>query len=217
MTLGDLSFYVAMAGTVAFASSAVLSVAERKVDLFAAIVLGTITAVGGGTVRDIILNVPVFWAKELIYIWVSIAASVAAFIAYRFFERRFIHALFLYVDGFAVAMFGIQATDKVWGLGFGLPLAPVMLGVITAIGGGLIRDVLAQRQTLLMSRELYAVPVMIGCILYTLVLAYAPEYRTVGSIICMVIIFGIRAAAIRWGLQVPEWAMMGIGRGERLR
>lgn len=76
MTLGDLSFYVAMAGTVAFASSAVLSVAERKVDLFAAIVLGTITAVGGGTVRDIILNVPVFWAKELIYIWVSIAASV---------------------------------------------------------------------------------------------------------------------------------------------
>lgn len=92
-----------------------------------------------------------------------------------------------------------------------------MLGVITAIGGGLIRDVLAQRQTLLMSRELYAVPVMIGCILYTVVLAYAPEYRTVGSIICMVIIFGIRAAAIRWGLQVPEWAMMGIGRGERPR
>ena len=65
MTLGDLSFYVAMAGTVAFAVSAVLAVAERRVDLFAAIVLGTITAVGGGTVRDIILDVPVFWSTEL--------------------------------------------------------------------------------------------------------------------------------------------------------
>jgi uncharacterized membrane protein YeiH len=213
MTLGDLSFYVAMAGTVAFASSAVLSVAEQKIDLFAAIVLGTITAVGGGTVRDIILDVPVFWAKELSYIWVSVVVSVATFVAYRFFARRFVRALFLYVDGLAVAMFAVQATEKVWDLGFGLPVAPVMMGVITAIGGGLIRDVLAQRQTLLMGRELYAVPVLIGCIIFTLVLAYAPEYRTVGSIVCLVLIFGIRAAAIRWELQVPEWAMLGLGQG----
>ena len=209
MTLGDLSFYVAMAGTVAFAVSAVLAVAERRVDLFAAIVLGTITAVGGGTVRDIILDVPVFWSTELSYIWVSVAASVAAFVAYRFFARRFIHALFLYVDGLAIALFGIQATGKVSDLGFGLPLAPAMLGVITAIGGGLIRDVLAGRQTLLMSRELYAVPVLIGCILFTLILAYAPDYRFEGSVLCMLLIFAVRAAAIHWNLQVPEWAMLG--------
>ena len=209
MTLGDLSFYVAMAGTVAFAVSAVLSVAERKVDLFAAIVLGTITAVGGGTVRDIILDVPVFWATELSYIWVSVAASVAAFVAYRYFQRRFVGALILYMDGFGAAMFGVQATGKVWDLGFALPIAPVILGVITAIGGGLIRDVLAGRQTLLMSRELYAVPVLIGCILFTLILAYAPDYRLQGSVVCMLLIFAIRAAAIRWNLQVPEWAMMG--------
>jgi uncharacterized membrane protein YeiH len=209
VTLGDLSFYVAMAGTVAFAVSAVLAVAERRVDLFAAIVLGTITAVGGGTVRDIILDVPVFWSTELSYIWVSVVASVAAFVAYRFFARRFIHALFLYVDGLAIALFGIQATGKVWDLGFGLPLAPAMLGVITAIGGGLIRDVLAGRQTLLMSRELYAVPVLIGCILFTLILAYAPDYRFEGSVLCMLLIFAVRAAAIHWNLQVPEWAMMG--------
>ncbi|MGD8354402.1 MAG: trimeric intracellular cation channel family protein [Methyloceanibacter sp.] len=212
MTLEDLSFYVAMAGTVAFASSAVLSVADRKVDLFAAIVLGTITAVGGGTVRDIILDVPVFWANDVTYIWVSVAASVATFVAYRFFEKQFIRSLFLYVDAFAVAMFAVQASAKVWDLGFGLPVAPVILGVITAIGGGLIRDVLAQRQTLLMSRELYAVPVLIGCILYTLMLAYMPQHRLVGSVLCLVLIFGIRAAAIHWNLQVPEWAMMGAKR-----
>jgi uncharacterized membrane protein YeiH len=212
VTLEDLSFYVAMAGTVAFASSAVLSVADRKVDLFAAIVLGTITAVGGGTVRDIILDVPVFWANDVTYIWVSVAASVATFLAYRFFEKQFIRSLFLYVDAFAIAMFAVQASAKVWDLGFGLPVAPVILGVITAIGGGLIRDVLAQRQTLLMSRELYAVPVLIGCILYTLMLAYMPQHRLVGSVLCLVLIFGIRAAAIHWNLQVPEWAMMGAKR-----
>jgi uncharacterized membrane protein YeiH len=209
VTLGDLSFYVAMAGTVAFAVSAVLAVAERRVDLFAAIVLGTITAVGGGTVRDIILDVPVFWSAELSYIWVSVAASVATFVAYRLFTQRLIHALFLYVDALAIAMFGVQAAGKVWDLGFGLPVAPAMLGVITAIGGGLIRDVLAGRQTLLMSRELYAVPVLIGCILFTLILAYAPDYRFEGSVLCMLLIFAIRAAAIHWNLQVPEWAMMG--------
>jgi uncharacterized membrane protein YeiH len=60
-----------------------------------------------------------------------------------------------------------------------------------------------------MSRELYAVPVLIGCILFTLVLEYAPEYRLVGSVVCLAVIFGIRAAAIHWSLQVPEWAMMG--------
>ena len=67
MTVETMVFYIAMAGTVAFASSAVLAVAEREVDLFAAIVLGTITAIGGGTVRDIILEAPVFWAKEIVY------------------------------------------------------------------------------------------------------------------------------------------------------
>jgi len=212
MTVDELSFYAAMAGTVAFAISAVLSVAERRIDLFAAVVLGTITAVGGGTIRDIILDVPVFWATELIYIWLSVASCVAAFVAYRFFQHRFVGALVLYMDGFGAALFGVQATGKVWDLGFALPIAPVILGVITAIGGGLIRDVLAQRQTLLMSRELYAVPVLIGCILFTLILAYASEYRLEGSILCIGLIFAVRAAAIHWSLQVPEWAMMGFRR-----
>jgi len=209
MTPEEISFWIAMAGTVAFSISAVLSVAERKVDLFSAVVLGIITSVGGGTIRDITLNVPVFWASELSYIWVSISASIATFFAYRFFAQKTIREFFLYIDGLAVAMFGIQATLKVWHLDFGLPVAPVILGVVTAIGGGLIRDMLIGRPTLLMSRELYAVPVLIGCTLYTLVLAYAPEYHFLGSLVCLVIIFGIRAAAIRWGLEVPEWATLG--------
>jgi uncharacterized membrane protein YeiH len=77
------------------------------------------------------------------------------------------------------------------------------LGLVTAIGGGLIRDVLAGRKTLLMSYELYAIPVSLGCILYVLLLNYFPEYAIPGSITCILLIFFFRSAAIYWNLTVP--------------
>ena len=76
----------------------------------------------------------------------------------------------LYIDGFGAALFAIQGVDKAWTMNYGLPVAPVILGVITAIGGGLIRDVLAGRKTLIMSHELYAIPVTFGCCAYLLIL-----------------------------------------------
>ena len=200
-----LSYWIGMAGTVAFAVTAVLALAPRGIDLFGACVMGIITAIGGGTVRDLILDVPVFWSTDLNYIWVALGASVAAFSAHSLFTRKEIYSLMVYIDGFGVAMFGIQAVDKVWGLEFGLPIAPIILGIVTAIGGGLIRDVLAGRQTLLMSRELYATPVMLGCTLYVVLLYILPEYRFISAVGCCLCIFGIRAAAIHWQLSVPEW------------
>jgi uncharacterized membrane protein YeiH len=111
----------------------------------------------------------------------------------------------LYLDGFGAAMFGIQGTAKVWDHDFGLPAAPVVLGIVTAIGGELVRDVLAGRTTLLMRPELYAVPVMLGCIAFVLVLTYLPEHRFLGSIVCAIAAFSLRAAAIRWNLQMPAF------------
>jgi len=197
-----------MAGTVAFAVTAVLALAPRGIDLFGAIVLGIITAIGGGTVRDLILGVPVFWSTDLNYIWIAIGASIATFSAHSLFSRKEIYSLMLYVDGFGAALFAIQAVDKVWGLGFGLPLAPVILGIVTAIGGGLIRDVLAGRQTLLMSRDLYATPILLGCTLYVALLYLFPQYRFACAMGCFTCIFAIRAAAIHFQLSVPEWLTM---------
>ncbi len=202
----NLSELLVVLGTVAFAVTAVLAVIDRGIDLFGAAVLGIITAVGGGTVRDLILEVPVFWSTDLSYIWVALGASVVAYVAHSLLARRHIHSLFLYIDGLGAALFAVQATGKVWDHDFGLPVAPVMLGVVTAIGGGLIRDVLAGRPTLLMSRELYAVPVLLGCILFVVLLTYFPDYRFVGSIGCILLIFGLRAAAIHWKLTVPFWS-----------
>jgi uncharacterized membrane protein YeiH len=202
-----LEYLLGMAGTVAFAVTAVLAVTPRGIDVFGACVMGLITAIGGGTIRDLIINVPVFWATDLNYIWVALVASVVTFPTNRLMTRREIYDLMLYIDALGVSMFAIQAVHKVWLLNFGLPLAPILLGVLTAIGGGLIRDVLAGRTNLLMGRELYAIPVTIGCTLYVILFFLLPDHSMVVSYGCTALIFGLRAAAIRWNLRVPKWLM----------
>jgi uncharacterized membrane protein YeiH len=204
-SIESINYWVGMAGTVAFAVTAVLAVAPRGIDIFGVLVLGVITAIGGGTLRDVIIDAPVFWGADLMYIWVAVAASLAAFSATSLFAKKEVYSVMLYLDALGVALFGIQATAKVWDLGFGLPLAPVLLGVVTAIGGGLIRDVLAGRQNLLMKRELYAIPVLLGCAAFALVLQYLPGQRLLGEAVCGIGIFAFRAAAIHWNLSVPDW------------
>ena len=204
-SIESISYLLGMVGTVAFAVTAVLAVAPRGLDIFGVLVMGVITAIGGGTVRDVIVDAPVFWGADLNYIWVAIAASLAAFWAHSLFTNKEVYPLMLYLDGLGAALFGVQATAKVWNLGFGLPLAPVLLGVVTAIGGGLIRDVLAGQQNLLMKRDLYAIPVLLGCTAFALVLRYAPEHHFAGEVVCVLGTFAFRAAAIHWHLSVPGW------------
>ena len=199
-----IHFWVGIIATVAFAVTGVLAINDRGVDLFGVLVLGLITAIGGGTVRDIILDVPSFWSQSQVYVWVALGASVLAFFAESFFTQPQIYRCMLYIDGLGAALFAILGLDKAWSLGFGLPVAPIILGVVTAIGGGLLRDVLAGKKTLLMSHDLYAIPVTLGCCMYALVLQFLPEYTLEGSVVCMLTIFGVRAAAIHWDLRVPK-------------
>ena len=202
--MDQINFWIGIVATMAFAVTGVLAIADRGVDLFGVLVLGLIAAIGGGTIRDIILEVPTFWSENQIYVWLALGASVLTFFAEPFFTQPQIYRLMLYIDGFGAALFAIQGADKAWGMDFGLPVAPVILGVITAIGGGLLRDVLAGRKTLLMSHELYAIPVTLGCCSYVLVLNFIPQYAIEGSVLCMLGIFGLRAAAIYWNLRVPK-------------
>ena len=113
----------------------------------------------------------------------------------------------LYADALGAALFAIEGTEKAWDLDFGRPLAPIILGVVTAIGGGLIRDVLAGRQTLLMTRELYAVPLLFGCTSYVVLLELFPAQHRMAALVCSVLVFAMRAAAIHWALSVPQWLM----------
>ena len=148
--------------------------------------LGTVTALGGGTIRDVIIRAPVFWLVDTNYLLVAVIASLVAFFASRLVKTTY--TLLLYLDALGAAMFAIQATDKVLALQFA-PAIAVAMGVLTGIGGGLLRDV-AGRQTLLMSRDVYATPILLGCLLYVALrntaLASVPILTvSIGFIFCM--------------------------------
>ena len=101
------------------------------------------------------------------------------------------------------ALFAVTAANKVLLLGMSGPVA-VAMGVLTGIGGGLIRDVLAGRPTLLMSREIYATPILLGCIAFVLLQTVAPSVPYAAGV-GFVIIFGLRALAIYRHLEMPAW------------
>lgn len=199
-------YWIGMAGTVAFAVTGVLAVLPKGIDVFGATVIGMLTALGGGTLRDLVLGVPVFWSIDAVYVWVAMGASFMTFWAKGLFSRSEIFRLLLYLDALGMAIYSIQAMGKVWDLDYGPPVTPVVLGIVTGIGGGLIRDVLAGRPNLLMtSHELYMIPVIFGCVLYALSFYYYPEMGTTWAIISTVFIFTIRSASIYWGFGVPKW------------
>lgn len=202
-SINIIMFWLAIIATMAFAITAVLAIADRGVDIFGVVVLGVMTAVGGGTVRDLILDVQPFWVEDLVFVRVAVFSSLLAFVGRAFFTQPQVFALMLYLDGLGAALFGIQGAMKTYELEFGWPLAPLILGVITAIGGGILRDLIAGRKNLLMSTELYAIPVALGCVLLMLGLRFYPDSAVEMLIACTIATFLMRAAAIHWNLKVP--------------
>ncbi len=199
--MNEFGEIITLTAIAVFAVSGVLAGLREDADILSLMVFGVVTALGGGTIRDMMLNVPVFWASELVYVWVALAASFIAFFVYRaFFQAQ---KLLLYLDALGVALFTIQAIDKVLGLGYA-PLIAIIMGIITGIGGGLVRDVLTDRPTLLMTRDLYATPILLGSIVYLALLTFFPTFAF-SWLVAMIIIFGLRAGAIRWDLRMPGW------------
>lgn len=194
-----MEYVLAQAGLVVFAVSGVLSAARQRLDIFSIVVVGLLTALGGGTLRDIILDVPVFWLHDLTAFWIALGASFATFIGIRLI-LKVPQRLLSYLDAMGVALFAVQAIDKT--LLFGYPAAvAVVMGLITSIAGGIMRDVVTNRPTLLLSRELYATPIMLGGILYVVLMSRLPS--PLCRLVAMGLIFSLRAIAIRWQLFLP--------------
>ena len=194
-----MEYLLAQVGVAAFAISGVLSAARQRLDIFSIVVVGLLTAIGGGTLRDVILDVPVFWLTDLTAFWVALGASFATFLGIRLILKMPLRLL-SYLDAMGVALFAVQAIDKALALGHSAAVAVVM-GLVTAIAGGIIRDVVTHRPTLLLSRELYATPIVLGGLLYVVMLRVMPS--PLGRLMAMGVIFGMRAIAIRWQLFLP--------------
>lgn len=194
-------YYFEMVGTAVFAITGVLAVTRRGLDVFGALVLGIVTALGGGTVRDLIIGAPPFWINDFNYVWAAGVGALAAFSIGSLFRNTF--RGLLYLDAVGAALFAVNAADKVLSMHLSAPVA-VAMGVLTGIGGGLIRDVLAGRPTLLMSREIYATPILLGCMAFVLLHAATPPFPY-SAAIGTTIIFVVRALAIYRHLEMPAW------------
>ena len=194
-------YYFEMLGTAVFAITGVLVVTRRGLDVIGALMLGLVTALGGGTVRDLMVHAPIFWFVDFNYVWAAVVGALAAFWIGSIFRSTY-RAL-LYLDGLGAALFAVTAANKVLLLGLGAPIA-VMLGVLTGIGGGLLRDVLAGRPTLLMSREIYATPILLGCSAFV-ALRHVPQAVGYANTAGIAVIVGVRWLAIFRHLEMPEW------------
>jgi uncharacterized membrane protein YeiH len=199
MTSGEILFLL---GAAVFAVTGVLAAARQNMDVMSFVIIGVVTAIGGGTLRDVMLDQPLFWLAEPSYLSAATGAALATF----FFERRFRATLraFLYLDAIATALYTVLAIEKTLRLGFNSGVAVVM-GVITGIGGGVIRDLLTGQPTILMRRELYMTPILFGGLLYVVLRPIdwiEPAYLLAST---MFVIAAVRLCAIRFGWCFPDW------------
>jgi len=197
-----VTYTLGMLAIAVFAVTGVVAGGRKDMDILTIVILGNVTAIGGGTLRDILLDVnPIYWIADLSYLWVATAASIAAFFLVPKISRTF--RLLEYADGFGVALFSVLATEKTLLLGFSWPVA-VLMGMITGISGGMLRDILTARMPMLFSRELYATPVILGCTFFV-VTNHLFDFDRYCQLFAISIIFLFRSAAIRWQFTYPGW------------
>lgn len=191
-----------MIATAIFAITGVLAVSGRGMDALSLVIIGVVTAIGGGTLRDMMLGVPVFWLADVSYLYVSAGAAAATFLFIR--RARETERLLLYADGIATIMFSVVAFGKTLSLGHPAAVAAVM-GVITGAGGGLIRDVITGHETILLRRELYITPILAGALTYFACREWTTLPLATIAVIAMLIGATIRCAAIWRGWAFPAW------------
>lgn len=173
-------------------------------DLFGSTVLALVTAVGGGTIRDVCLGVePVFWIQTTGYITTSLITAVVTFVLARFFTMP--NRSLMVADAFGLALFGIVGTEKA--LVMGSPaLVAVVMGIVTGVAGGILRDVLRREIPWVFRAEvnLYATAVGFGAITFVLLRQWFPPSEN-HRYISMAVILTLRLAAMRWQLRLPTF------------
>ena len=188
-------------GTIAFAASGAFSAMERKLDPFGVVILAFVTAIGGGTLRDMLIgNTPVAWLRNDI---TAIVILATAFITLFFgqYVKQFHKTLFLF-DAMGLGVFTLIGLEK----GLQAHLSPgicIALGTITACFGGVIRDVLLNNVPLIFQREIYASACIIGGALY-LLLQQTPLNSDINALVAIIAIVVIRIVAIRYKLMLPR-------------
>ena len=201
-----LVYWLDIIGTAVFAISGVLLAGKLRMDPFGVLVLGVVTAVGGGTIRDMALdNGPVFWVKDPTDLVVAMVTCLLTSVLVRQ-PRRLPKWILPVLDAVGLAVFVGIGVNKAFAADAS-PLVAICMGVITGVGGGIIRDVLAREIPMILRTEIYATACIIGGIVH------ATAYATFGMplqqamMLGMGITLAIRLAAIRWHLKLPAFIL----------
>lgn len=187
-------------GMVAFAMTGCLVAARKGLDIIGFILLGTVTGIGGGTIRDVTLGMtPVFWIKAPMYLAICfVVALIMFFVAQRLDKFR---PWIMWGDAIGLSIFAVVGTDVAIKAGAGA-LPAISLGVVTAVFGGIMRDVLAGEPSLVMRRELYATAAAAGAASAFFAQAYLPDWS---MLIGVAVAFLIRAMGIIWQVHLPGY------------
>ena len=200
MSTDLLLLFADRVGVFVFAISGGLLAVRKDMDLFGVVVLAFLPAVGGGTLRDLILDVPVFWLEDVAALAFAVAGGLAAFFAHPVLDR--ITKPLRLLDAAGMALFATAGAAKTLALGLPIPIV-LMMGAVTACAGGLLRDVVANEDPLLLKQDIYATAALLAAAVYaglaitgiTGLAAYAGAI-TAG--------FALRMISLRRGWSLPR-------------
>lgn len=186
-------------GTIAFAISGIRLASAKKFDWFGAIVVGFVTAIGGGTLRDILLDVTPFWMQSSIYLW----GTVLAFLIVVLFRKFLVHLnnTIFWFDCIGLGLFVVVGYEKTMMLGYAVWVC-IFMGTITGIVGGILRDILINEIPIIFTQELYAVACIIGGIIFAILIYFGVDLSST-EIITAVAIVIVRILAIRFSWRLP--------------
>jgi uncharacterized membrane protein YeiH len=199
----SIQYILEIIGTFAFAISGALAVKDQKhQDWFGASFTAFISSIGGGTLRDILLDsYPLVWISDITIVYAIMAGILVTFVFYKYL-LRLRKTLFLF-DTFGIALFTIVGTEKALHLGV-RPEIAVIMGVFTATMGGVIRDVMTNEIPIIYRKEVYATACCAGACSYLLLDKLGAE-RNVAFITASLVIIVIRILAVRNGWSVPRF------------
>lgn len=203
-----ISFILEMIGTVACAISGIRLAATKNFDWFGAYIVGLVTAIGGGTLRDILLDIPVFW----MYNWWYLGVTAISLFSVVIFKKLLVSKdrMLLIFDSIGLAMFCVIGINKTLALGLPIWVAMVM-GIITGAFGGVARDILINEVPLVFRKDIYATACLAGGLIYWIImLASGPSY--ISQISCAATIIIIRFMALKYNLSLPVLSENAKGR-----
>lgn len=193
-------FIIEVLGTIAFAISGIRLAAAKSFDWFGAYVVGLVTAIGGGTLRDLLLAEPVFWMQTWMYLAVTFLSLVVVIIFRRLLVKG-MRTLFIF-DAIGLALFVVVGIEKSFAAGYPAWVA-IAMGLITGSFGGIIRDILINEEPLFFRKDIYATACLAGGLAYWLVMLIPAIPRIIPQITCAATVVGLRIAAVHFGWSLP--------------